>query len=674
MILVGRPQMKNLRLSARLTLLTVVSGLPMALIALWVIRSSLSSDINTARAERSGVLFQRPLIALQRAALDHRTALMLARENHPSAPGRLAEAVRAGNDAIAALRAIKPAVADGLEVTESGLASRSRSEAHPHRIEGTWARYIHEAGSSTGAGLWDQLLAQTGALLSHVGDTSSLILDPDLDSYYLMDLLVLKLPEVQGRLASALTLAAIPDHSSDALDFQTLSGLIQHLTRHQAPDDVQRALTEDARAYGVSPTLASNLPPALSRWQTNMAAIAQNLRHHAEGQAADIALFEAILQASAGTDAFWSEAAVELDRLLGGRQAKLEQRRTWSFVGLGITALVSIAASWHLSRHLVGSLGRLSKDLSGTAQSVDQISAQLMVTNHVLKDGAESQTRAVEETGRALADMAEQTRQTADHATAASSLSRETSKVANDSSVHLQSMSAAMDQMRDSASKIADIIRTIDEIAFQTNILALNAAVEAARAGEAGLGFAVVADEVRNLAQRSAAAARETGQKISEAVQRSEQGVALSQTVTASLVEMMDKARQVDALIQHIAEGARENSTGIEQVRASMTGIEQAAQLNAAGATDGSAMVSTLSVQTRGLKAHVTELVGLIEASSDVATAPVLAAAPAARPAAVRNTESAPTRRSPGSKPSAGSRPQPAAVAGPDVANNVTLF
>src|SRR5207344_1311163 len=121
----------------------------------------------------------------------------------------------------------------------------------------------------------------------------------------------------------------------------------------------------------------------------------------------------------------------------------------------------------------------------------------------------------------------------------------------------LADMMTSMQEIGASSGKIGKIIKTIDEIAFQTNILALNAAVEAARAGEAGMGFAVVADEVRNLAQRSAQAAKETATKIEGAIAKTAQGVGISSKVAARLQEIVAKVRQVDALIAEVANASR---------------------------------------------------------------------------------------------------------------------
>src|ERR1700751_6113059 len=129
-------------------------------------------------------------------------------------------------------------------------------------------------------------------------------------------------------------------------------------------------------------------------------------------------------------------------------------------------------------------------------------------------------------------------------------------------------MVGAMGEIISSSGKISKIIKTIDEIAFQTNILSLNAAVEAARAGEAGMGFAVVADEVRNLAQRSAQAAKETAAKIEGAINNTARGVTISTKVSEALNEIVNKSRQVNELAAEVAGASREQTQGITQINA----------------------------------------------------------------------------------------------------------
>jgi methyl-accepting chemotaxis protein len=152
---------------------------------------------------------------------------------------------------------------------------------------------------------------------------------------------------------------------------------------------------------------------------------------------------------------------------------------------------------------------------------------------------------------------------------------------------------------------IAKIVKSIDEIAFQTNILALNAAVEAARAGEAGMGFAVVADEVRSLAQRAAQAARDTSGRIEESIAKSRRGIELRDKVVDGLRGIVTRARDVDGLVSGIAGASQQQRQGIEQITAGMNDMEKTTQSGAAGAEESAAAAEELS----GLAASVQELV-----------------------------------------------------------------
>jgi len=166
----------------------------------------------------------------------------------------------------------------------------------------------------------------------------------------------------------------------------------------------------------------------------------------------------------------------------------------------------------------------------------------------------------------------------------------------------LGQMVVAMGDINTQSDKISKIIKVIDEIAFQTNILALNAAVEAARAGEAGMGFAVVADEVRNLAQRSAAAAKDTATLIEESIAKSNDGKAKVDQVAAAIRAVTEDVAQVKTLVDQINLGSQEQARGIEQIGRAITQMEQVTQTAAASAEENAAAAEEMSAQSETMK------------------------------------------------------------------------
>ena len=202
----------------------------------------------------------------------------------------------------------------------------------------------------------------------------------------------------------------------------------------------------------------------------------------------------------------------------------------------------------------------------------------------------------------------------------AKELSNQTRIAADAGTADMQEMKQAMDAIKSSSDDIAKIIKTIDEIAFQTNILALNAAVEAARAGEAGAGFAVVADEVRNLAQRSAQSAKETATKIEEAITKSEHGVRISDKVAQSLNAIAEKTRKVDSIVAEIATASNEQNQGVSQVNLAIGQMDKVTQSNASSAEETASAAEELNAQAISLKEAVAELSKLVGNSASKST------------------------------------------------------
>lgn len=285
-------------------------------------------------------------------------------------------------------------------------------------------------------------------------------------------------------------------------------------------------------------------------------------------------------------------------------------------IGSSLAAVFGVVLALLNTRRINRVLSAISSSLSAAAEQTAAASSQVSAASQSLAEGASEQAASLEETSASLEEMSSMTKRNADNAETAKNIANQTRAAADTGASDMKEMNGAMEAIKNSSDSIAKIIRTIDEIAFQTNILALNAAVEAARAGEAGMGFAVVADEVRSLAQRSAQAAKETAEQIEDSIRKSANGVQISQKVAQSLSEIVDKARKVDELVAEIATASREQSQGIQQVNIAVTQMDKVTQSNAANAEESASASEELNAQADSLKDTVSELAQLVGASA----------------------------------------------------------
>ena len=289
-------------------------------------------------------------------------------------------------------------------------------------------------------------------------------------------------------------------------------------------------------------------------------------------------------------------------------------------VGLILAILVGVGVAWLIIRSTTKVLSSVAASLEDGSNQAAAAAGQVSAASQSLAEGASEQAASLEETSSSLEEMSSMTQRNAENAQKANDLTRQARAAADTGAADMQAMNTAMQEIKTSSDEIGKIIKTIDEIAFQTNILALNAAVEAARAGEAGMGFAVVADEVRNLAQRCAQSAKETAAKIEGAIGKTAQGVQISARVTQGLQEIVTKVRQVDELVAEVATASKEQTQGISQVNTAVTEMDKVTQSNAANAEESASASEELSAQAEALKEAVGQLLCLVGGQGTIGT------------------------------------------------------
>jgi methyl-accepting chemotaxis protein len=231
------------------------------------------------------------------------------------------------------------------------------------------------------------------------------------------------------------------------------------------------------------------------------------------------------------------------------------------------------------------------------ADTIATASSQIASGNLDLSSRTEQQASSLEETASSMEELTATVKQNADNARQANQLAASASDVAAQGGAMVSQVVETMGSINESARRIVDIIAVIDGIAFQTNILALNAAVEAARAGEQGRGFAVVAAEVRNLAQRSAAAAKEIKILIGDSVEKVDAGTRLVDQAGAKMDEIVASVKRVTAIIGDITSASQEQTAGIEQINQAITQMDQVTQQNASLVEEAAAAAASLQEQ-----------------------------------------------------------------------------
>jgi methyl-accepting chemotaxis protein len=513
---------------------------------------------------------------------------------------------------------------------------------------------LQEAGKTAGSGSNDASTVfaartpQIQALIDLLGataDGSNLTLDPDLDTYYLMDASVVRLPAMAEWLAQLGSPAAgLPaTGSSDAAG-----------VRQVATHGAMLKLNQAALAAGLGKAMQYNpsVKPALQA-DPSLAAVDAFLAQVGAGQSArsrpDLSTHQATSQKALDEMFDLAQRSTdELDRLIGQRVDRLQASRNLTIAVLALSTLTALylfvafrkvldgglrEVAFHIDSMRNGDLttqprawgndevAGLMNTLVDMQQSLRRIVVQvrgasdhIVVSSTQISGGAQDLSARTErsaanlqQSAAAMEEISTTVRQTAGSAQDASAIASANSTVAGRGGEIIATMVQTMQGIHASSSRIGDIIGTIDSIAFQTNILALNAAVEAARAGDAGRGFAVVASEVRALSQRTAAAAREIKTLITTSVDQVSSGTEVVQLAGSTIREIVETSQQVKRLLAEIATSADEQSRGVAQTTQAVQDLDNVTQQNAALVEQTAAAAQSLQQQAKALAIEVSQ-------------------------------------------------------------------
>ncbi|MDL2355244.1 MAG: methyl-accepting chemotaxis protein [Pseudomonadota bacterium] len=476
-----------------------------------------------------------------------------------------------------------------------------------------------------------------------IGDYYGLSLDPDKDTYQLIQAMFYQLPYLTEELGKtrAKGAGALVKKAATPEERQVLSSLVARVA-----DRLDQTQTAFNKAAGSNPRFLSTLGPAMQA----AAAAASNIAQLAQEQivkpeAPSYSAEDYVAQATAAIDLQFklnSDASKELDSILAAKIAQFYTTRTMMIaVMLGLFALagyIALLIQRSVTRPLnhaidvarnvargnlahafdvgppneVGQMLRALKEMNESLRSIvgdvrvsiDNIGAatrDIASGNADVSARLESQASNLEETASSMEELTSTVRQNTENARHANELVISASGVASKGGAVVAQVVRTMGEIDDSSRKIVDIIAVIDGIAFQTNILALNAAVEAARAGEQGRGFAVVASEVRNLAQRSAGAAKEIKGLIDMSVSKVESGNRLAGEAGLAMDEIVGSVRKITEIMADIALASREQGAGIEQVNGAVTQMDDMTQQNAALVEQTAAASASLQEQAQAL-------------------------------------------------------------------------
>lgn len=457
----------------------------------------------------------------------------------------------------------------------------------------------------------EEAIAQTFSLIDHVTNKSNLMLDPDLDTFYLMDSFCVRFSNTAEKIYALKTLGnkKLQNKPYSQYDLIKLVTLLDELNETQK---INLSMVTGYNA-GTKDVLDSVFNSA---YKSNSFFINLTNRLIKGEKLSPVLYSESANKAISNNKKADEIYSQELYKLITKRVHKYTDQEPISVLITIVSLLVIgyLFVGFYLS--LVQSVTVVSENLSNIAEEIHSTTQTLSVESERLAADNNEQAASIHETAATLEEMTSMVLQNTNNTKQATLLALKAKEVANEGVIDMIELMSSMSEIKTSSDQISKIIKVIDEIAFQTNILALNAAVEAARAGDAGKGFAVVAEEVRNLAQRSAQAAQDTSLIIEKNISLSEKGVLVSQKTNQALQGINAQIQKVNEIIGEVAIATEEQSQGISQINTAVSQMNQVTQNNVKITTDNALIIKSLSTEFDEMKENINQLLSIIDISN----------------------------------------------------------
>jgi methyl-accepting chemotaxis protein len=584
---------RSLKISQKLWLSILSFSVPI-LMLLYLAVTGNNSNINFARLEVLGNRILDPLTQLLVFVPQHQRLGAVTRADNRSFLDNSETTTNLIEKNIELLEKETKAIGELLKITPSELHEAGMEQLLPEKIADQWQTLRSSKTSSS----QDQLARQYGdltqrirRLIDRVGDTSNLILDPDLDSYYLMDVILVTLPQAQQRVGEILLLCQRLTSQTQLTNevrvkLEVYASLLQQSDLARIVQDVEKSLREDKNFYGVIPSLQKNLPSTLSLYDASVKKFNEKLIQLARAARGDspnrdfFELGEEVLRKGLELE---TVGIRELNKLLDQR-IQYYQKQRFIYLVLSLTALAIFGQLLMAIKHMIRDLNSLIRQTKDSGFQVATSATQLLANAKQQERVVMNQVESTDEVLISVKEISQLTERLVQKMGEVASKSEETAEFASHGQSDLVHMEKSMQKVENASNtiynklqiikekgeKITFVITTMTKIADQINILSLNAALEAEKAGKSGVGFAVVAREIRRLADQTGVAALDIEKMVQETQLAVSDGVGEIDSFIIKLRQSVANISQISAQLTKIIEQVQALSPSFEEVNMSM--------------------------------------------------------------------------------------------------------